>query len=45
MRTGLILLQAGLLTFLAVYGAQGEANTAASCPLPAAAVSGAQCAE
>lgn len=35
MRTGLILLQAGLLSFLAVYGAHGEAKTVYACPLPA----------
>ncbi len=45
MRTGFILLQAGLLTFLAVYGAHSEANTTAACPLPAAAISTTHCSE
>jgi len=44
MRTGLILLQAGLLSFLAVYGAHSEANTAYACPLPAT-MSDTSCAE
>ncbi|SLN16083.1 hypothetical protein ROG8370_00442 [Roseovarius gaetbuli] len=35
MRTALILLQAGLLSFLAVYGAHGEAHTGYACPLRA----------
>ncbi|MDT8327664.1 MAG: hypothetical protein RQ750_09825 [Roseovarius sp.] len=45
MRTGLILLQAGLLSFLAVYGAHSDGNMAHACPLPAAAHAGAECIE
>ncbi|SHK75407.1 hypothetical protein SAMN05444414_10152 [Roseovarius marisflavi] len=44
MRTALILLQAGLLSFLAVYGAHSEAHTGYACPLPAT-MSGTTCAE
>jgi hypothetical protein len=45
MRTALILLQAGFLSFLAVYGAHGADNETPACPLPAAAISAEHCSE
>lgn len=40
MRTALILIQAAILTVIAVIGAQGDSGQAAHCPLPASQASG-----